>query len=157
MTLYTPNQIADFFLSKIDENKGDTISPLKLQKLVYYAQAWHFTLFSQPLFEEPIQAWVNGPVVPSLYSRFAYVTKHMNIDIEKSGFTITEFPEHTDKMLNEICQIYGERSGSYLENLTHSEQPWIKARRSLPPFAICKEEITLESMREYYSQFRNEQ
>lgn len=155
--MYVADQIADFFLSKIDAEKGDTISPLKLQKLVYYAQAWHYTIFDKPLFEEKIEAWVNGPVVPSLYKRFVGThTKHSVIDISEIELKVPEFEEKTRVLLDEVYGIYGERSASYLENLTHSEQPWLKARGILPPFANCKEEITLASMKEYYSPFRNE-
>lgn len=154
--MYTPNQIADFFLLKLSEDKGDTISPLKLQKLVYYAQAWHYTIFDNPLFEEKIEAWVNGPVVPSLYAKYSGVTKHNNINLTEFELIDTEFPATTERLLNEVYQIYGERSGTYLESLTHSEQPWIIARGLLPPFAKCKNEITLESMKGYYSTFKNE-
>lgn len=49
---YTVTEIAYFFLSKIDSEKGDSITPLKLQKLVYYAQAWHYTVFNEPLFDD---------------------------------------------------------------------------------------------------------
>ncbi len=155
--MYSPDQIADFFLSKIDAEKGDTISPLKLQKLVYYAQAWHYTIFDKPLFEEKIEAWVNGPVIPSLYKRFvASHSKHSIIDVSEIELKIPEFEPKTKELLDEVYNIYGERSASYLENLTHSEQPWLKARGILPPFAACKEEITLDSMKEYYSPLKNE-
>ncbi len=74
--MYTPDHIADFFLSNISAEKREPISPLKLQKLVYYAHAWHYTICGVPLFEEGIEAWMNGPVVPSLFRRFARYTKH---------------------------------------------------------------------------------
>lgn len=154
--MYKVDNIADYFLSSISEDKGDTISPLKLQKLVYYAQAWHYTLFDSPLFNERIEAWVNGPVVPSLYTRFAGVTKHSAINISSLNIEDFDFDARTLKLLNEVSQIYGEKSGSYLENLTHSEQPWIKARGITPPYAISKNEITLESMKEFYSTFKHE-
>ena len=155
--MYTPIQIADYFLLKLSEDKGDTISPLKLQKLVYYAQAWHYTIFSEPLFDERIEAWVNGPVTPSIYAKYAGTLKNQNIDLAKYPIIETEFPNNTALLLNDVSNIYGERSGSYLENLTHSERPWIEARGILPPYAKCKAEITLESMKTFYSQFRNEQ
>ena len=50
--MFKANQIADWFLSRTDMQSGDTISHLKLQKLVYYVQAWHYTIFNEPLFEE---------------------------------------------------------------------------------------------------------
>ena len=67
--MYTSQQIADWILSQLNSNSGDTISPLKLQKLLYYCQAWHYTIFNEVLFDERIEAWTHGPVVPSQYIR----------------------------------------------------------------------------------------
>lgn len=154
--MYTPNQIADYFLSQIDTDKGDTISPLKLQKLVYYAQAWHFTVFKKPLFSEKIEAWRNGPVVPSLYKRFvSKYYKENAIRIGEEDLNVPEFPNDTKKLLEEVLSIYGERSGSYLEALTHKEEPWLIARGNKKPFESCSAEITLDSMSKYYSALRN--
>ncbi len=153
--MHTANQVADFFLSKIDIEKGDTISPLKLQKLVYYAQAWNYTIFGEPLFDERIEAWVNGPVIPTVYARFAGTTKYTSINLSTSSVTTPTFDEKTTKLLTEVLGLYGERSAQYLENLTHSESPWIIARGDTPPYAISKNEITLESMKDYYSKFLN--
>jgi uncharacterized phage-associated protein len=155
--MYNPNQIADFFLSKTDAQKGDTISPLKLQKLIYYAQAWHYTIFGAALFDEKIEAWVNGPVVRSVYDRFSGITKNASIVIDYPNLDIPHFEEKTQVLLNEVYQIYGERTGAYLENLTHSEMPWIIARGGVLPYMASNKEITLESMKEFYSTFKHEE
>ena len=55
----TALQIADWFAGAIDREAGDSITHLKLQKLVYYAQAWFLALNDKPLFEEEMQAWHN--------------------------------------------------------------------------------------------------
>jgi uncharacterized phage-associated protein len=61
-------EIAKYFLVQVEEELGDSISNLKLQKLVYYAQGFNLALFDgNPLFDEEIQAWTHGPVVPALY------------------------------------------------------------------------------------------
>ncbi|WP_017732543.1 Panacea domain-containing protein [Nafulsella turpanensis] len=149
---YTASQIANFFLSRINTEQGDSISPLKLQKLIYYAQAWHYTLFDKPLFKEPIQAWVHGPVVPQIYARFAKYTRNTTINLQEEAIDVPEFEENTKQILEEVNEIYGEHSGSYLEKLTHSESPWINARRGYKPYENCQEEISLKSMKEFYSE-----
>ncbi|MGR5987198.1 Panacea domain-containing protein [Bacillus sanguinis] len=64
--------VAQYFLSRSTPNTDRSITHLKLQKLAYYAQAWHLALngIDQPLFKDKIEAWVHGPVCPSLYSVF---------------------------------------------------------------------------------------
>lgn len=149
--MHTANNIADFFISNVDAKSGDTISHLKLQKLVYYAQAWHFTLFGKPLFDEKIEAWKHGPVVRSIYSRFSSDNVYTPLNVQSIEIQPVEFEPHTLELLNDIMVVYGEHNASYLEDLTHSESPWIDARGSLPLYASCTNEITLESMRNYYS------
>lgn len=61
---------ADYFLSKIDEDAGDVITNLKLQKLVYYAQGFSLALCGRPLFAERIEAWQHGPVCPALFAKY---------------------------------------------------------------------------------------
>jgi uncharacterized phage-associated protein len=149
---YTASQIADWFLSKLNTEAGDTISPLKLQKLVYYAQAWHLTVFKTPLFVEPIQAWAHGPVIPSLYHRFKDVCRECLIELSEEGkIKVIELASETEELLNEVYSIYGEHSAGYLENLTHNERPWIDARKGLLPHQRSEAVIPHESMIAYYS------
>ncbi|HSX79064.1 MAG TPA: type II toxin-antitoxin system antitoxin SocA domain-containing protein, partial [Candidatus Saccharimonadia bacterium] len=56
--------VAQYFLAKADEDAGDLMSNLKLQKLVYYAQGFALALLDKPLFPQCIEAWIHGPVVP---------------------------------------------------------------------------------------------
>ena len=64
------HDVAKYFVSLVDEEAGDSISNLKLQKLLYYAQGAHLALRDEPLFGEPIEAWTHGPVVPSVYRQY---------------------------------------------------------------------------------------
>jgi uncharacterized phage-associated protein len=61
--------VAEYFLTLVDDEAGDSLSNLKLQKLVYYAQGFHLALTEKPLFDEAIEAWEHGPVVPGLYHK----------------------------------------------------------------------------------------
>ena len=64
---YSPLDIAKWFINATDRDSGDAITHLKVQKLVYYAQGWAMAYLGSPLFEEDIQAWAHGPVVPSVW------------------------------------------------------------------------------------------
>ena len=150
--IYTANQVADWFINSIRQDSGDTISHLKLQKLVYYAQAWNYTLFNNVIFKEEIQAWKHGPVVRSIYDRFKSSNVYTPINVSSLEIELVKFDERTEDLLLEINEIYGEHSASYLEDLTHSEKPWILARKGLPDYVNCENEITLKSMKDFYSQ-----
>lgn len=153
--MYTSKQIADWILSKTNVESGDTISPLKLQKLLYYCQAWHLTVFDEPLFNDKIEAWAHGPVVPTQYSRFAYILRNDHIKIKSINLDIPTFSESTAGLLDEVISLYGEHSANYLEQLTHGEKPWIDARAGIEPWRASNAEITHASMVEFYSSFLN--
>lgn len=155
-TKYTADQIADYFLSKVNIEAGDSISPLKLQKLVYYAQAWNYTLFGIPLFNDKIEAWKHGPAIKKLYSRFEKYSRTSSINIGEEKIQPPILNESSKNLLEEINILYGEHSGAYLEKLTHSEEPWIIARKGLPDYMASSNEISLESMKAFYSKL-NEQ
>ena len=149
--MYSAKNIADWFLCQLNTEAGDTMSPLKLQKLIYYAQAWHLTIFGKGLFNEPIQAWKHGPVVPTQYARFASLTKYAPIPVEQFNVERVSFEEEVEALLKDVSNIYGEHQASYLEELTHSETPWIEARGGLPAYASCTNEISPQSMVDFYS------
>jgi uncharacterized phage-associated protein len=142
----TATQIADFFIN-FSQNHGDCTTNLKLQKLVYYAQAWNIALYDEALFEEDFEAWVHGPVCPSLYSRFKkYRWNAISEEVKK--------PELSDKVqehLLDIIDAYGVHSGYELEQMTHKEKPWVEARGNTPLDEISTAIITKNSMKEYYS------
>lgn len=116
--------VANYFLAQSNDDAGDLISNLKLQKLVYYAQGFSLALLGEPLFEEEIEAWMHGPVVPDLYRKYR---DHGAAGIPApAGFDPSE---HFDKqqlaLLREVNEMYGQFSAWKLRNLTHEEDPWI--------------------------------
>jgi uncharacterized phage-associated protein len=125
---------------------GGAMNTWKLQKLVYYCQAWHLVWDEEPLFEERIEAWSNGPVAPDLYKvhRGQYrVTEWTQGDIQ--NLTTSE-----KESINIVLRDYGSETGFALRALTHSEDPWRDARGDYEPGERCSEEITTEAMAEYY-------
>lgn len=123
------------------------MTAMKLQKLVYYSQAWAVVWGERPLFPERIEAWANGPVVRDLY------------DVHRGQFEVAEWPRGNAERLSDgeratvdtVLDFYGDRSAQWLSDLTHREQPWLLARRGLPDGERGNREITLSSLEEYYS------
>jgi uncharacterized phage-associated protein len=122
------------------------MTAMKLQKLIYYAQAWSLVWDDEPLFGERIQAWANGPVVFELYDR------------HRGLFRISEWDGNPDALnwtqretVDSVLGFYGKMSSQALSNLTHQEDPWKNARAGLGPGDRGAREITHGAMAEYYS------
>lgn len=130
--------VADYFLFAAYENVGDSISNLKLQKLLYYAQGFHLARFNRPLFNDKIEAWVHGPVVPELWRRFR---AYGDSGIPRPD-RIEKFGLETRNFLDEIFQTYGRLSAWQLRCMTHGEAPW----KETPQSRI----ISHQSLRNYF-------
>lgn len=123
------------------------MSAMKLQKLVYYTQAWSLVWDEEPLFPERIEAWVYGPVCPALYSRHRGQTSVDTIpDGDAGGLTMVQ-----EETVDAVLRDYGDKPSWWLTDLTHMERPWLDARGGCADGEPCEEEITQNAMREYYS------
>lgn len=144
--------IANFFLALGNET-GDPITNLKLQKLVYYAQAWHLANFENSLFEDAeFQAWVHGPVIPELYNQYKeFGSEPIQTDVKLSDVS-KSFTEETFNFLNEVATIYMPKGAYELEMMTHKEDPWTKARGELGSDERSDNVITREEMRIFYAE-----
>ncbi|WP_219096617.1 Panacea domain-containing protein [Pseudomonas sp. UMAB-40] len=135
---------AKFFLAQANEDAGDLVSNLKLQKLVYYAQGFHLAVFDRPLFDDQIEAWTHGPVVPSVYHHYK---QHGSGSIPyPADFDANVFSAEQMDLLNEVQQIYGQYSAWRLRELTHEESPW---KNNFKPGAVSLE-IPVEEMRMFF-------
>lgn len=148
--LPTCDAVADFFLLQIDINAGDSITNLKLQKLCYYAQAWSLALRDRPMFDEDIEAWPHGPVLPELYRRFKKygfqgIDPH---DLKTEPLRVLS--DDDQDLLIDVWNRYGQFSGRQLEKLTHQERPWREARGEAPPGARSVEALDHEIMKSFY-------
>lgn len=135
--------VASYFLSK------ESMTNKKLQKLTYYAEAWHQALIGGSLVNDSeFQAWVHGPVSPALYG--AYKDHGWN-EISKMEEPIVTFDETTAELLDSVWDTYGDQDGNSLEALTHSEPPWRNARMGYADNENSKVPIDAEDMKKYYS------
>lgn len=137
--------VAQYILEKI----GKTITTIKLQKLVYYCQAWSLVWTEKPLFDEDIQAWANGPVVPSLYAKHRGLFE-ISADNDLGGSSANLTPDEKDT-IDHVLEGYGDKPAMYLVQLSHAEQPWAEARGAVPAGVRCANVISKAAMAEYYS------
>lgn len=137
--------------------KVGKLSHLKLQKLVYYSQAYHLAYFGQPLIEDEFEAWVHGPVSRKifnslkdfslLYDDLVYIQSKGEVSPDKK---IAELTEDQIDLIDSIIEEFGTLSGQQLENLSHSEFPWIEARAGYGPAEKCSKVINIETMTAFY-------
>jgi uncharacterized phage-associated protein len=138
--------VAAWFLGAIDRKAGDALTNLKLQKLVYYAQAWALALLDRPLFDEDVEAWQHGPVVESVYQRMkAFGTNPLPILRRPHRFEREELV-----LLEDVLAVYGEHSAHFLEALTHQEDPWRTTRGDLGANSRSRRAIPSSVMRSFY-------
>jgi uncharacterized phage-associated protein len=143
----SPNNTANFLLVECRE-RGEVLTNLKLQKLLYYAQAWYLAIHNKPLFEEDFQAWVHGPALPSQYKRFK---KFEWRPILEEGIVAPELKnEQVTAHLIDIVNIFGVETASALELMTHNERPWQEARKGVPSDQPSVSVISKQSMLEFY-------
>ncbi len=143
----------DFMAQSVDVaeyilERSGPMSAMKLQKLVYYAQAWSLVWDGRPIFDDEIQAWANGPVAPVLYR------KHRGEAIVQSVAGDAELiasDPAARETVDSVLEYYGDKSSQWLSDLTHAEAPWREARGSRAPGAWSDQTITHDAMSRYYA------
>ncbi len=148
-TQLTALAVADYFVW-ISNKEGKPVTNKKLQKLIYYAQAWSLAIRDKKIFNDRIEAWVHGPAVRSVYvkyKKFGFGT----IDEKPVEKEINKIPQDVQIFLKDVWNVYGKFDAEYLELLSHSETPWQKARASLEPNIGSENEILPVDMRSFYS------
>lgn len=138
----TAHDVANYFMTKIDPEEGESITNLKMQKLLYYAQGFHLALHDEPLFGERIEAWRYGPVVPAVYHE---LKSHGDsaLPAAPQNFNPNIFSSDQREMLDEVFEVYGQFSAWKLRDLTHEEKPWKDAEANAGV-------ITNDSLRDYF-------
>lgn len=134
---------------------GDLISPLKMQKLVYYAYAWSLVKGDTKLFDEKLEAWPNGPVFPNLYHELkGFGASPISTDIindegavEKK---ISDLPEKIRQIIDYVYDKYSALTAFELVTLTHNESPWRNARKGLEPTDTVSNQIKDEDILKEY-------
>lgn len=141
MPQVSAKDVAAYILQKLG-----SMTTMKLQKLLYYCQAWSLVWDEEPLFHEGIEAWANGPVVREVFE------EHRNMfTIDRASGDPTKLSEKQKETIDSVLSFYGEKSSQWLSDLTHLEDPWKNARVGLAPGERSNKIISPAAMMEYYS------
>ncbi len=150
--------VDSILLSEYILSKYGPMSHLKLQKLLFYSQAYHLAYFDAPLIEDDFEAWVHGPVSRKVFSslngksnlhteiKYAVEPGKAAPDASLENMLTKEQHQLLEETLSELSGF----TGMELENLTHSEAPWQLARKGVGPADPCNKLIPKEQMQEFY-------
>ncbi|WKS67443.1 DUF4065 domain-containing protein [Corynebacterium accolens] len=128
MKQYTAHQIAEWLVAWAEETEEAELTPLKIQKLLYYAKGLYMRASGGvPLFNERMEAWAHGPVVVDIYHELKNYGKS---PIDPDTFISDDFNwddyRPVEDTLIEVWNKYGPYSAWALRNKTHTESPWKK-------------------------------
>lgn len=143
------DSIINWLLSK------NTMTPKKLQKMLYYCYAWTLALLNDNpneirvrLFDEKFEAWVYGPVIRKVYNKFKDYDYNYIPMIDEE--VIINNPDVLD-ILEQVYQVYGGYNGNELESISHQERPWLNARVGLQPYEATDRVISDRDIFEFYN------
>jgi uncharacterized phage-associated protein len=139
--------VANYFL-ELAEKEGKQLTPMQVQKLVYFAHGWHLALTGRPLIEEQVEAWTYGPVIPALYHAFKEFgggpiegrATELRVDVNPATGRRTILRvvtptldnecevadlEYIKSLVKRVWEVYGEWSAVQLSQMTHEPGgPW---------------------------------
>ena len=141
--------IAEYLLWKAQQ-EGVQITNKKMQKLLYYVQAWSAAINNKPMFNDKIEAWIHGPAIKSVYLAFQEFGANPIVK-EINSARIESISAESRLLIDKVWNVYKKYDGDYLEMLTHNEDPWQQARGKVEPHMRSESEITLDSMRKFYA------
>ena len=116
--MHSVHDVESFFIEIANNSDDDNITNLKLQKLLYYAQGYSLARNNRSLFDDAIEAWTHGPVVPEAYHTY----KCCNASPIQSAvrpFDVSLFEEDELELMLDVAREYGKYTGSTLRNMTH--------------------------------------
>jgi uncharacterized phage-associated protein len=122
------------------------MSAMKMQKLVFYSQAWHLAWHGRPLFKARIEAWAQGPVIRELYREHR---RMYNVSSWPRG-NPADLSLDARQTIDAVLNYYGDKTAFWLSELAHREDPWLQAREGYPSGARSEREISEAAIKEYY-------
>lgn len=130
----------------------EEVTPLMLQKLLYFIQGICLALYDRPMFAENCQAWIHGPVFPEVYDLFRDFKYN---PIEDARFAVLDGTKETltaeeQKIIDLVVNTFGLYGGKVLERITHNEAPWKNARKGYGENIPSNEPLSKENIKEYY-------
>lgn len=160
MQPYDAKAIANEFLD-IAQRHGESLTPMKLQKLVYFAHGWNLGINDSPLINEEVEAWRYGPVIPSLYQEFkafggspieGRATSGYPLKVARLENTTGNDHAYTRRLLDWVWRKYGAFTPAQLSSMTHApETPWKKAWDSMGKYYLYGVDINRNDIKEHFA------
>lgn len=150
--MVSAGKVARYIIASVQMG-GGSITNAKLQKLLYYVQGWHLATYDEPAFDEPLEAWVHGPVQPQVYNTYK---THRWLPLDHKALTL-ELDKRLLHLIGEVLIAYGDDSIDELEARTHQESPWQQARTGIPASEQSNVVISHESMKRYFKSLAGKQ
>jgi uncharacterized phage-associated protein len=143
--------VAHYLMSKSKKAKRHDFTNKKLQKLMFYSQAWSLVLNDKKLIDDKFEAWIHGAAISSLYGRYKkYGFNQIEEEFDESEFD--KLAQEEKDLLDTVWSVYGKYDPDYLEVLNHSEEPWQKARQHTSPLKSSNTIISEDEMKRYYGE-----
>ncbi|MBD8704908.1 Panacea domain-containing protein [Frigoribacterium sp. CFBP 13712] len=114
----------------------------KLQKLIYFSQAWSLAWTGKPLISEDFEAWPDGPVVRSVFAE----QKYRDVPLYDAGLDDEQLA-----IIDSVIEHYGTKTWSELVDVTHEHTPWKDARAGLEPAAPSRRVVSQDAIRDFYT------
>ena len=139
--------LAEYILTRLGP-----MAASRLQKLLYYCQAWSLVWRGVPLFADKIEAWGNGPIIPALYQLYkGHLKVYANFFYEKEPTKLPlEIDGESKELIETVLEFYGAKDSHWLEQLVHMEEPWRTVRPKPHQHGQKMQEITPASLSAYY-------
>ena len=141
-----------YLISKHIIARMEDITPLALQKILYYIQGFSTYFFDRPIFNDNAEAWVHGPVYREIYDRFSYYRYN---PISKNEFEsyneIDSLNAKEIKLIDSVINNFGVYSGKTLEKMTHTTIPWEEGRKELSEEEYSSNIIDIDTMKDYFT------
>ncbi|MBD5541391.1 MAG: DUF4065 domain-containing protein [Lachnospiraceae bacterium] len=130
----------------------EEVTPLMLQKLLYFSQGIYSALYGRPIFMEDCRAWAHGPVYPEVYDLFRDFKYN---PIDDARFALLEgkdeaLTEDEKRVIDLVVNTFGMYGGKVLERITHNEEPWKEARNGYGDSIPSSELLSKERIMKYY-------
>lgn len=138
---YKAIDIAKYFINELHPE------PLKLQKLLYFARGFSYAFYDKELFNDDFEAWVHGPVIPSIYHEYKSY-EYNPIDL---NYKLKDFNKDVIDLLEYVKKNYAKYDGKYLEEITHKEEPWLLSRTGLDPDERSDKTIPKSNIASYFT------
>ena len=149
--LYTADNVAKYLIYLAsrefvgDNKEREGITNLKLQKMLYFVQAYYLAKLDKPLFSDKIEAWKYGPVIPGVYKK--YKSKESNPIINEEDKS--SLSDEDKKVVKKVWDSFGGYSASRLVDIAQAHTPWKEASESSTKI------IPHKTIKEYYAPLLN--